>query len=107
MKFALLTVLFVLTCTGCTGVKFADVAVNQNLPDDYKAGLAALKPGNFCKIGFQMKERFWEQEGIYGGMTTTRQPINQIWYPSHGIHSEKGVVLGAYTFGDQAKFFEK
>ena len=68
---------------------------------------AALLPGNFFKIGLQMKERFWEEEGIYGGITTTKQPINQIWYPSHGIHGQKGVVLGAYVFGDQAKIFER
>ena len=26
------------------------------------------------------------------------QDILQIWYPSHGIHRDKGVLLGAYTF---------
>ena len=81
--------------------------IPNNLPDDYREGLAALTPGNFFKIGFQMKERFWEKEGIYGGITTTNQRINQIWYPSHGIHSQKGVVLGAYTFYDESEFFEK
>ncbi len=81
--------------------------IPNNLPEDYQAGLAALTPGNFFKIGLQMRERFWEKEGIYGGITSTNQPINQIWYPSHGIHSQKGVVLSAYAFFAQCEFFEK
>ena len=81
--------------------------IPNNLPDDYREALAALKPGNFMKIGFQMKKRFWEDEGIYGGATSTNQPINTIWYPSHGIHGEKGVVLGAYAIMDQSKFWER
>ena len=81
--------------------------IPNNLPKTYREGLAGLRPGNFFKMGLQMKERFWEKEGIYGGMTSTNQPINQIWYPSHGIHGEKGVVLGAYSFGPQVEFFEK
>ena len=82
-------------------------AIPNNLPQDYRDGLAALRPGNFFKIGLQMKERFWEKEGIYGGITQTNQPINQIWYPSHGIHSKKGVVLSAYAFYTECEFFEK
>ena len=49
-----------------------------------------------------MKERFWEREGIYGGISWTLQDIQQIWYPAHGIHRQKGVVLGAYTFDPRA-----
>jgi monoamine oxidase len=81
--------------------------IPNNLPREYQEGLAVLQPGNFIKIGFQMKERFWEKEGIYGGATATNQPINEIWYPSHGIHGKKGVVLGAYSFLWQAEFFER
>jgi len=81
--------------------------IPNNLPKEYQQGLAELQPGNFFKIGLQMKERFWEREGIYGGITNTNQRINQIWYPSHGIHSKKGVVLGAYAFFNQSKFFER
>lgn len=84
------------------------VGIPNNFATDYKAGLAALKPDNFFKIGLQMKERFWEREGIYGGITTTNQRINEVWYPSHDIHKQKGVVLGAYAFGsDEASFFER
>lgn len=81
--------------------------IPNNLPKEYKEGLAALTPGNFFKIGLQMRERFWERDGIYGGITNTSQRINQIWYPSHGIHGKKGVLLGAYAFFNQSKFFER
>ena len=81
--------------------------IPNNFSKDYADGLAALKAGNFFKIGLQMSERFWEREGIYGGITNTNQRINQIWYPSHGINSKKGVVLGTYAFWEQSKFFER
>ncbi len=81
--------------------------IPNNFSKDYNDGLVALGPGNFFKLGLQMKERFWEREGIYGGITSTNQRIRQIWYPSHGIQHQKGVVLGAYTFWGQSNFFER
>ena len=84
------------------------VGIPNNFSADYATGLAAMRHSNFFKIGLQMKERFWEREGIYGGGTDTDQMINEIWYPSHGIHGKKGVVLGAYTFDpNQSGFFER
>jgi monoamine oxidase len=81
--------------------------IPNNLPDDYRKGLNSLRQGWGVKIGLQMKERFWEQEGIYGGMTNTSQRISQIWYPSNGIHGKKGIVLGAYQFYDPSGFFDR
>jgi len=81
--------------------------IPNNLPDDYRKGLKSLRQGWGVKIGLQMRERFWEQEGIYGGMTSTSQRISQIWYPSNGIHGKKGIVLGAYLFYDQSGFFDR
>jgi len=82
-------------------------SIPNNFGKDYIEGLTALERGNYFKIGLQMKSRFWEDEGIYGGITQTNQRINQIWYPSTDIHSDKGVVLGAYAFNNQSLFFEK
>jgi len=76
--------------------------IEHNFPRDFSAGLTAIPRGKLFKIGLQMKERFWEREGIYGGISWTLQDIQQIWYPAHGIHRKKGVVLAAYTFDPNA-----
>jgi monoamine oxidase len=60
-----------------------------------------------CKVGLQMKRRFWEEdEQIYGGITYTDMPNSMISYPSTGFfNSGKGVLLGTYAFGPQASIF--
>ena len=52
------------------------------------------------KIGLQFKRRFWEEdERIYGGITYTDLPIQQIAYPNHGMNQPgKGVLLGGYIW---------
>jgi monoamine oxidase len=73
--------------------------IPNNFPEDYASVLTLIPRGKLFKIGFQMRERFWEKQQIYGGVSWTTQDITQIWYPCHGIHGKKGVVLGAYVFG--------
>ena len=84
-------------CLNCIPMHLL-AGIEHNFPADYAAGFTAIPRGKLFKIGFQMNERFWEREGIYGGISWTLQDIQQIWYPAHGIHRKKGVVLGAYTF---------
>lgn len=84
-------------CLNCIPVHLLG-SIEHNFPADYAAGCAAIERGKLFKIGLQMKERFWERENIYGGISWTTQDITQIWYPAHGIHRAKGIVLGAYTF---------
>jgi monoamine oxidase len=76
--------------------------IENNFPQQFATGLTAVPRGKLFKIGLQMKERFWEKEGIFGGISWTIQDIQQIWYPAHGIHRQKGVVLAAYTFNPEA-----
>ena len=76
--------------------------IEHNFPKEFAAGLTSIPRGKLFKIGFQMKERFWEKEGIYGGISWTLQDIQQLWYPAHGINRQKGVMLGAYTFDPAA-----
>lgn len=62
--------------------------------------------GSF-KIGLQFKRRFWEEDdNIYGGISYTNLPINQISYPStrYGARG-KSVLLGGYSFGPSAYEF--
>jgi monoamine oxidase len=60
-----------------------------------------------CKVGLEMKRRFWEQdEQIYGGHSFTTQSIAQIGYPSGGYFGKgPAVLLGAYAGGAAAYQF--
>jgi monoamine oxidase len=51
------------------------------------------------KIAFQSNRRWWETDyQIYGGITWTGRDITQMWYPSHALHADTGIVLGAYIW---------
>ena len=78
--------------------------IPMNVGKPMADAIAAVPYAPAVKIGLQMKRRFWEEdEAIYGGITMTDLPIQQIGYPSHG-HFErgKGVLLGAYCWGPDA-----
>jgi monoamine oxidase len=48
-----------------------------------QAAIKGVPYHSSCKIGLEMKRRFWEEdEGIYGGITYTDQPNSMISYPS-------------------------
>lgn len=74
------------------------VGVGNNFSDDYRALLQSRPRGKLSKVGLQMKERFWEKQGVYGGISWTGQDITQIIYPSNDYGSQKGIVVGAYVF---------
>ncbi|HEY4090061.1 MAG TPA: flavin monoamine oxidase family protein [Luteibacter sp.] len=70
------------------------------------AAISAVPYMSSAKVGLQFNRRFWEEDDrIYGGVTTSDTPIGMIGYPSHGIGSKKGVLLGAYAFFTQAYEF--
>jgi monoamine oxidase len=64
------------------------------------AAIDAVPYASSIKIGLQFKRRFWEDdEAIYGGISYTDLPIQQIAYPNFGFNaSGKGVLLGAYIW---------
>jgi len=71
---------------------------NHNFPSEYVRALKYVRRGNAYKAAFQAKERFWEKDGIYGGITRMNNRSADIWYPSHGMNQDKGIILGAYNF---------
>ena len=75
--------------------------IHNNFSKEYMTAIKAIDRGKPVKVALQMSERFWEREGIYGGISYTDQLIKQLWYPSQGIHSQKGVMLGAYTYTEE------
>lgn len=83
----------------------SQIKINVDTP--MQMAINSISYGASCKVGLQMKRRFWEEdEGIYGGITYTDQPNAIISYPSTDFFSPgKGVLLGAYTFGPNAVVF--
>jgi monoamine oxidase len=78
--------------------------IPNNFPSDYLEAMSYIRRGEAYKAAFQAKTRFWEKEGIYGGISWINAPIRQVWYPPHGIHKAKGVVLAAYDYGGGMHF---
>src|SRR5262245_6697138 len=81
--------------------------IDLNVGRAMRAAIAAVRYTASVKIGLQFRRRFWEEDdAIYGGITFSDLPITQISYPSSGLHgSGKGVLLGAYAFGQYAAEF--
>ncbi|HEY0511625.1 MAG TPA: FAD-dependent oxidoreductase [Thermoanaerobaculia bacterium] len=81
---------------------------NGTFAEDYKQAVGAVEFADTCKVAWQA-ERFWESETsqIYGGISWIDHPITQMWYPSGGFFTPKGILTGAYNYGDVAKAFGK
>lgn len=77
--------------------------VPHNLGPAVQNGLTTFRPTSAGKIGLEYRSRWWEtQDRIYGGITETDMDITRIWYPSHGFHSQRGVVVGYYNTDEKA-----
>jgi monoamine oxidase len=74
----------------------------QRIPSDFSpAKQAAIKDIPYLsstKVGFESR-RFWEDEGIYGGLAWTDRLNENLFYPSGGWHGDKGVLVAAYSSG--------
>jgi monoamine oxidase len=78
-----------------------------NLPESVKEAARNLPIMVAGKVGWQA-DRFWEtKDQIYGGISWTTDTIDQIWYPSDGYLSRKGILTGAYMRGPAAVEFNK
>ena len=79
--------------------------VLNDIPNNFSMAtqdaIADTRYDSAVKIAFQAKRRFWEEDdNIYGGISwTSLSDITQIWYPSNGYHSDKGVIIGSYILG--------
>ncbi len=80
---------------------------NDSFDAGYRQAVGAVGFANTCKVGWQADERFWEseKEQIYGGISWIDHTITQMWYPSSGFFSGKGVLTGAYNYSNVAKEF--
>lgn len=74
----------------------------SRIPNDFTpAKQAALKEVAYlksAKVAFEAP-RFWEEEGIYGGLAWTDRLNENIIYPSGQHMASRGVLVGAYVAG--------
>jgi len=73
------------------------------IPSDFspakKAALKGVEYLKSAKVAFEAP-RFWERDDhIYGGLAWTDRLNENVIYPSHGFHSPRGVIVGAYVAG--------
>jgi monoamine oxidase len=62
-----------------------------------------LHYNNAAKVFLHFRRRFWEEDdGLFGGGTITDLPARLIFYPDHGRETRQGVLMGSYTFGEEA-----
>ncbi len=74
----------------------------ERVPSDFSAAKkAAIRDVRYLqgvKVGFESR-RFWEDEGIYGGLGWTDQVSENLLYPSGDWNSGRGVLVAAYVAG--------
>ena len=63
-----------------------------------KAAIAGVPYVPSVKVAFEAP-RFWEREGIYGGLGWTDQISENLIYPSDRWHADRGVLVAAYVAG--------
>ncbi|HEX8481346.1 MAG TPA: FAD-dependent oxidoreductase [Allosphingosinicella sp.] len=72
------------------------------IPNDFSAAKqSAMKDIAYVpavKVAFESR-RFWEEEGVYGGVGWTDAMSENVLYPSGGWHGDKGVLVAAYVAG--------
>lgn len=71
------------------------------LSPERRATLAAIPQAPSAKLALEAP-RFWEAQGLYGGIAwLPESTVTQAWYPSHGFHAPRGILLGAYIWEEE------
>ena len=80
--------------------------IDTDFSPTLKRTIAGVQYDYSNKVAFE-SDRFWERDQIYGGISFVGAPTALIWYPSAGLHSERGMILGCYNSGPTAAAFQK
>jgi monoamine oxidase len=73
--------------------------IDADFSPEVAAAIQAVDYTAAVKLAFQCDRRFWELDHqIYGGISWTTREVTQIWYPSAGLHQQKGILVGAYIW---------
>ncbi|MFE0426873.1 flavin monoamine oxidase family protein [Streptomyces sp. NPDC058953] len=66
------------------------------LPAEVTALLRTFVPEHPAKIAMEYRRRWWEDDlAVYGGLTSYGRD-GSLWYPSHGLHTERGVMVAFF-----------
>ncbi|HTZ58547.1 MAG TPA: FAD-dependent oxidoreductase [Acidobacteriaceae bacterium] len=78
--------------------------MDNDFSPELKAAIDGCSYDSAYKIAWESR-RFWEQEcNIYGGLSFLRQTVETVWYPSAGLFSETGIILGGYGIENGSAF---
>lgn len=80
--------------------------IDCNFAAPVTKAIAGVVYDNSNKVAFEAP-RFWEREQIYGGLSFVGGETSLIWYPSTGLHTERGMILGCYSSGEPGAKFVK
>jgi monoamine oxidase len=78
--------------------------IDNDFSPEFKAAIDSAVYDSAYKIAWESR-RFWEQEcNIYGGISFLRRPVDTVWYPSAGMFSETGIIVGGYGVENGSEF---
>ncbi|WP_446742289.1 flavin monoamine oxidase family protein [Silvibacterium acidisoli] len=70
--------------------------IPNNLSAPYKKVIDECDYDGYCKIAWESR-RFWEQdENIYGGLEYVEEGLSPVWLPSADFFTDRGVLLSGY-----------
>jgi len=75
--------------------------IESNFTPEVTQAIAAVRYDHSNKVGFEAP-RFWERQQIYGGISFVGGETTLVWYPSAGLHTERGMLLACYSQGPAA-----
>uniref|UniRef100_A0A8C2YJD9 Amine oxidase n=2 Tax=Chinchilla lanigera TaxID=34839 RepID=A0A8C2YJD9_CHILA len=81
------------------------IAFQPPLSPGKRDALRSVHYTSATKVILACNQRFWDKDGIEGGVSITDRPSRYIHYPSHSYPGGKGVLLASYTVGDDSLFF--
>ncbi|XP_017737189.1 PREDICTED: L-amino-acid oxidase-like [Rhinopithecus bieti] len=81
------------------------IAFQPPLSTDKIDALRSTHYTGATKVVLACDQRFWEWDGIRGGVSITDQPSRYIIYPSRSPPNGKSVLLASYTLDDDSLFF--
>ncbi|HSA49422.1 MAG TPA: FAD-dependent oxidoreductase [Yinghuangia sp.] len=82
--------------------------LRHNLGDNVTTALKTPVPVSAGKIGLEYKRRWWElDDHMYGGVVPTDTDLANMWFPSAGYQSARGMVIGYYNTGSNSELYAK